>query len=265
MNILKKIPLILFILVLTNFVFAANRGGARLLAISQGTSLPTTYSLLNFSGGWSFVNPAGVVNYNNPALSLQYDQNGNSGIGLEIGVGGSWWGVAGGYSTRNCTGCNGTARVALGFGFSSVDIGFRFENELSGVGLLFNPQGTHRWGLTAQLNDPAGSNNNISTLGFGYGYVAGSWEFALDASKRIYEDQATTENRLYVSPGVLFYISSVSLSLNYETLLNDTANQNTSTENGSFWFGFNIDKNSWNLSVYIDYQNEIALDFTTLF
>ena len=256
-------PIFLIISIFSSLSWA--QGMPRSLATSQGISLPAKTSMLSFSSGYTGNNPAGVIYHENVLLSLLADQNGSNGYGAEIGAGGASWGLSAGYYKRSCTNCEGTGRGAAGIAFGGMAIGLQFEENISSLGLLFNPQGTHRLGLVGQLNDPTGSDNNITALGVGYAYVNGAFEFSLDASTRTFENTANKDDRIFLSPGVLLHSELVSLSLNYERLINDTNEQNTNEENGDLWFGLGIGKNTWHLAAYFDYYNELALSFSLSF
>ncbi|MCB0421687.1 MAG: hypothetical protein KDD61_11870 [Bdellovibrionales bacterium] len=262
---MKRILIFSFLLLGISVGASAAGNGQRRLALAQGISLPDSTSIMNFSSGFTFSNPAGVIYQEPLRLSVQGDQNGSSGLGAEVGTGGQSWGLAAGYYSRDCTGCEGDFRGAAAVGLGGVALGIRFEEELSGIGLIFNQSGGHRLGIVGQLSNPAGDNNNITALGVGYAYSNGTFEFSLDGSTRTFENTSTKDDRIFLSPGIVIHTQMLSLSLNYETLINDKNDQNTDEEKGNFWFGLGFGQNNWHLAAYADYFSELAVSFSWYF
>ena len=76
-----------FILLTSQFLWAADMGHANMIGVSQGVSAPTQTSNINFSNGFTSENPVGVIYQTQGRISGQYDTgNGNSHAGGEVGI-----------------------------------------------------------------------------------------------------------------------------------------------------------------------------------
>ncbi len=248
-----------------------------LIAVGQGVSSPTLTSTVNFSTGYTHENPIGVVYQNSWRITAEADHdtddsnssgNGNDGYGAEVGYGNGTAGLAAGYYTRDCDNCDG--RLAASGGVvvgDAVGVGLRFEEDLYTAGLLFNPQGMHRFGLIFEMNDSNGSGNELKSYGAGYSYVATDWTFSIDASKNDYENQATYSDRVMVTPGVMVRASFLQLSLNDNIVLNNrsssTSNEDETDHN--FWAGVGIGGEQIHLAVYANYENDVSAALSFFF
>ena len=258
---------ILFIIVLSP-LFAQSQYGRRSsndnsnwLGISQGTSSPTRTSTLNFSNGYMPENPVGVIYQQGVRLTAEGDHgddnqgNDNNGFGGELGIGDGQYGLAVGYYNRDCDNCEGDFVGALGVSFSDVGLGFRFAEELYSVGLIFNTHGKHRFGLMAQLDDPDGDDNNISTFGAGYSYNGDRVTFSVDAAKRDFENDNNFDDTILVTPGLAVHFDSLSFSLSYDHYVDE--DPNNPPQDDDLWFGVSFgDKQDWYVAIYHDYVNE---------
>ena len=249
----KKITCLFVILFSGSLVLA--KGSTQSLAISQGVSSPTTTSTINFSNGFTSENPVGVAYQTNFRLTAQAASgNGSDSFGAELGIGTGKYGFALGYYDNNCTDCSVSGALAGVFG--GVGVGLRFEEDISTVGLIFGANDTNRIGLVVGIFDPTGNDNNITSLGLGYSYVGGEVTFSIDASKRIFEDKAITDDTSLVTPGVAVAINRISISLSYDILVNEPAGTTTTND---LWVGVGVDGGSdWNMAFYSDYVSDFA-------
>lgn len=240
-------------------VLAKDNKGQK-LAVSQGISSPTITSPVNFSHGRTFANSAVASQYQGPQLSLEADtrddDNGNDdmGYGGEFGLGTGTAGIALGYYTRDCDGCDGRVGGIAGIGGSSIagGIGFREEDTFSG-GLLFNRDGKHRFGITADMFNSDLDNGDLMSYGAGYSYVGSSFVFAVDASKRDSDSPSpNNDDIIMVTPGLEVHSDRFALSVSYDAYLND----DNDTEDNDVWFGLGISGKSWHVAIYHDYVNE---------
>lgn len=250
---------IIFFELLGSLVFAqSNR-----LAIGQGISSPTLTSTINYSNGYTNENPVGVAYQTTMRLTGEYftgndsNNNDNDGIGAELGVGNGSLGFAVGYLDTDCNNCEAVTAGALAGIWSGIGLGIRFEEDISTVGLLLNAQGAHRLGLMAELNEVEGDLNDITRYGVGYSYVSSQYTLTVDASKRDYEDPNTNDDVILVTPGIALHFSMLSLSVSYDTYVNDEDNSNNDND---LWWGLGISPSSnFHLAIYGDYVREIAV------
>lgn len=255
--------LLIFVLVLAIGPSALAAGKSQLIPVGQGISSPNSTSFLNFSHGYTHVSPVGALYLDGMRLSLHYDTGDsggttNSGYGLEGGVGNGNYGAALSYYTReNCSACDKDITGAIAGIFWGVGLGLRFEEEVLSAGFLFNPTGDHRVGVTAELNNPEGDNNNIQSIGAGYSYVNTQYTFSIDASKRTFENTASKDDTILLTPGLAMHFQSVSVSVNYDMYLKDP-DSSTQYDNKIWWgLGFGRE-NSWYASIHGDYFNELS-------
>ena len=235
---------------------------SNLIGVGQGVSSPSLTSLVNFTSGVTFENPAGAVYQNAARLSLQYDKNGSSTLGGELGFGGNNWGIAGGYRKPDCDNCDGKAAGALAAGLNQIfSLGLRFEENVYGLGLILNHQGALRIGGTFDLDDSGGSGNKINRIGAGVSWVSSNWTLAVDASKLEFENSSVNSETIFITPGLMIRADIFQLSINYEMHQNDK----NDLYKDDFWFGVGIGGQKWHLAIYSDYVNELALSGSLFF
>ena len=252
-----------------------SRSDENLVAIGQGISSPTLTSTVNFSSGYTHENPLGTIYQNSFRVTGEYDtsnendSNGNrsSGSGAELGYGTGHAGVAAGYYKRNCTGCDGRWAGSAGVAGNAIGAGLRYEKDILTVGVLFNPLGLHRFGLIAETNDSQGSGAKITTYGAGYAHVANDWTFAIDGSKRNYENSSTYADRILLTPGVSVRADFLQITLNDKITLRDRDNDLVSDERTKHevWFGVGGGGDSWHLVGYSKYVSDVALALSFFF
>ncbi len=265
------------LLLVPSLTFAA--GGARnddnLIAVGQGISSPTLTTTVNFSSGYTHESPIGTIYQNSFRVTGEYDTsndndssgNRNSGSGAELGYGTGHAGLAAGYYKRNCNNCDGKFAGAAAVAGDAVGAGLRYEKDILTIGLLFNPNGMHRFGLIGEVNDSGGSGAKVTTYGAGYAHVGNNWTFAIDASKRNYENSATYADRMMITPGVSVRADFLQLTLNDKIILHDRQNDNVNDERTKHevWFGVGGGGASWHLVGYSKYVNDVALAFSFFF
>ncbi len=241
------------------------------LGISQGTSSPTRTSTLNFSNGFMPENPVGVIYQQGVRLTGEGDHgddsqgNDNAGFGGELGIGDGQYGLAVGYYNRDCESCDGDFVGALGVSFADVGLGIRFAEELYSAGLIFNTHGKHRFGLMAQLNDPDGDDNNISSFGAGYSYNGDRITFSVDAAKRSFENDSAFDDTILVTPGLAVHFQMLSFSLSYDHFVDEDPND-PNGRGDDLWFGVGFgDKTDWYVAIYHDYVNEWSVSASFFF
>jgi hypothetical protein len=255
--------LLLFcLLVISQSAFGAqSQRSANLLAIGQGVSSPSTTTTVNFSSGYTSESPLGTLYQNGSRVTGEYDRNDSSdAVGAEIGYGKDTWGIAAGYRKPNCANCDGSAAGDLGIDVGNIGVGIRFGKDLYAAGILFNPQGTHRFGLMGEINQSSNSASKLSAYGVGYSYVAQQVTFTIDASGRSFDDKTIDDKRILVTPGVMLRADIVQLTLNDRITLNH--DQNNAAQTGSdneLWFGIGIGGDKAHLAVYSHYFNDLAI------
>ncbi len=211
-------------------------------------------------------NPVGTIYQPGFRLTGEYDRNNGEGYGGELGYGQGVWGVAAGYYSRKCDRCEGRVAGALGVDISGLALGIRFEKDVQTLGVLINPQGTHRVGLMAEVNKRSSNTSNVTAYGGGYSYVDSSFTFSLDASSRTYEGNAN-DKRILITPGLMLRADIFQVSVNDKITLNRDKNDSSqrSGEDHDFWGGLGIGGESFHLAVYGNYVNEVALAASLFF
>lgn len=254
-------------MVFSTFLFSivAQANQNQWLGVGQGISNPSSLSTINFSNGFNNENPVGVTYQQSGRITAQGDWGSNNssgnGVGGELGFGNGSFGIAGGYYQNSCNNCDGRWAGAIGASLNIFALGVRFSENVNSAGLIFNPNGNHRFGLLAELNKITGSNNDITSLGAGYTYVGSQFRFTLDASKLSYENTSLNDDTIMLSPGLAFFLRQVSFSMTYNLYLNKQVN---STYEDQFWFGVGFGKQGvWTATVYHKYVNDwsAALSF----
>jgi len=251
--------------------FAEGESKENLLSISQGISSPSITSTVNYSNGFTKENPVGVAYQDSARLSLQYDSGDNDvgetndGYGGEFGMGNGILGLAVGYYTRNCDGCDGDTAGSLGVILGGLGLGVRVMEERYTAGLLVGANGKHRFGLVGDLRDPDGDDNNITSYGAGYSYVENKYTLTVDASKLDYEDKAIEDDLILLTPGIAIRFGMVALSASYDMRINEDDDANDSDDN-DLWWGVGIGEGkTWHLAIYGDYVNEWSLSGSLFF
>ena len=259
---MKSLFLILTTFLFTSPVFA--RGGiTNSVAVAQGVSSPATTSIINFSNGFTRENPVGVVYQSSIRLSGLFDDgDGSTGLGGEFGIGNGKYGLAVGVGSRDCDGCDTDVAAAIGGVLSGVGLGFRFQEDVYSLGILLNPNGQHRVGIMAELNRVI-DNANFTSLAAGYSYVSGVFKFSVDASTAVFEDDTFDDDLLILTPGLAFTVSIITVSVSYDLRLNDDDSSNNDRD---LWVGLGVHPSSnWELAVYADYFNDLAVSASFYF
>jgi hypothetical protein len=253
--------------ILISLLFAkttrAETRSSNLIAVGQGISSPTSTSTLHFSSGYTYENPVGTIYQNGFRLTAQYDKGTNATTGAELGYGQGKWGAAAGYQKNDCDSCEATSAFAIGLNLSDVGVGFRFTDDIYAIGIIFNSQGQHRFGLMAQLDETGGTGSNITEYGLGYSYVNSQVTLSLDASTRSYENSSIKDDRVIFTPGVMLRADMFQLSVNNRMVLNKSSSQ--TDKDSTLWFGIGIGGDKWHLVYYSDYVNENAIAASLFF
>lgn len=239
------------------------------LAVSQGIATPAVTSPINYSHGFTYVNPAVATDYDGVQLSLEYDKtedesnnnnnnnNNAEGYGIELGVGSGDVGLGIGHYKNDCDNCEGRTGAIAGFSTDSfaLGIGYHEENDYS-FGMLFGKGQGHRFGLVVDLyDDEDDDDSDVTSYGLGYGYVANNFIFSLDASKKAHKNENSEDDVIMVTPGLLVQSENVALSVSHDTYVNDEAE----THDDQVWFGAGFKWDSGSLSVYHEYVREWAV------
>ncbi len=259
-----------WIFVIVIFIFFSPTSQAKtndslFLAVSQGIGTPAVTSPINYSHGFTYVNPAVAADYNGVQLSLEYDKtdeesnnnnNNAEGYGVELGVGSGDAGLGVGHYKNDCDNCEGRTGAIAGFSTDSFALGIGYHEEDNySLGMLFGKGQGHRLGLVADFYDAEDDDSDITSYGVGYGYVSSSFIFSLDASKKAHKNETTTDDVIMVTPGLLVQSQNVALSVSHDTYVNDE----TETHDDQVWFGAGFKFNSGSLSVYHEYVREWAV------
>ncbi len=235
------------------------------LSLGQGIASPANTNFVNYRGGWTAQNPVGAVVQENWRVTGQFSSNGNNVFGGELGYGDGSFGLAGGYRQADCDNCDGQAALAAAFTpAASVGLGFRFMEDLYGIGLLFNTGQGWRFGITGELDDGGpSSSDRVARLGAGLGYMAGAWSFVLDASHRLVHSSQSSDDRILLTPGLSLRADFLEVSLNYKVVVNDNSSSGSSTD--GFWFGLGLSGASYHVGLYMDYEQELAANLSFYF
>ena len=259
--------LIICLLALAPAAFGSqSQRSANLVAIGQGISSPSLTSTVNFSSGYMAESPLGTLYQNGRRITGEYDRNSSSdAVGAEVGYGGASWGVAAGYRKPNCNGCDGSFAGDLGIDLSNIGVGIRAGKDLYSAAVLFNPQGMHRFGIMAELNQSS-SNSKVTAYGVGYSYVATQVTATIDASTRTYQNSAIDDKRILITPGLMFRADIVQLTLNDRITIN--RDKNNASQNGNdndIWFGVGFGGEKLHIALYSHYFNDFAVTGSVFF
>lgn len=252
-----------YLFILSSFAFAESD---QRLAVGQGIAAPLAQTAVNFSNGFTYSNSAVAAKMKSTILTLEgdfgEDSSGNdqSGLGGEFSLGNGNAGIGLGYYKNDCDGCEGRFGGIAGLQFSSiaVGIGFREEDQFS-AGVLFNPKGHHRFGITADVlqSDQA----DVLSYGAGYAYSGNGFIFALDASKQETEIEGDDTDMIRITPGLEVHADKWGLSVSYDTAVNDE----TTPYDDNVWFGVGYRGQNFEIMGYHDYVNEWSLAVSFLF
>lgn len=259
---MKKI-IFLYLYLVSSFAFAEKD---QRLAVGQGIAAPLAQTAVNFSNGFTFSNSAVAAKMKSPQLTLEgdfgEDSSGNdqSGLGAEFSLGNGQAGIGLGYYQNDCDGCDGRFGAIAGFQFSSVaiGIGFREEDQFS-AGLLFNPKGSHRIGVTADMFNSDVS--DVFSYGVGYAFHGQGFVFAIDASKQETEVEGDNTDIIRVTPGLEVHADKWGLSVSYDTAVND----DSAPYDDNVWFGVGYRGQNFEIMGYHDYVNEWSLAVSFIF
>ncbi|MEM7646222.1 MAG: hypothetical protein AAF203_04885, partial [Pseudomonadota bacterium] len=224
------------ILFFTSSVFGqgnSNSADTNRLALSQGIAAPSVNNTTLFSNGFTFQNPVAVSYEQGYRASVTADGSDTTSFGLDAGLGDGQYGMAIGAYSNSCDGCEAYVRGTLSAIWSGFGLGFGVQEDLYTVGVLFNPNGSHRVGMVGEIAEPNGPNNNRASFGVGYAYVISQFSFSMDLSKRNLEDSSLDDSILMFSPGIAIRIDLFSVSLSYDLFINDQ-NRNFSDQ---VWVG----------------------------
>jgi hypothetical protein len=243
--------LLFFVLLLVSpSLLASNK-----IAVSQGVSSPSSTSTINFSNGFTIENPVGVLYQDGIRLTGQFTNGNSTSIGGEAGIGNQGFGAAVGFTSFDCDGCDSRASLAVAGEFRGIGFGLRFGENLYGAGVIVNPGGQHRIGFVADVND--GNDLTVTSFGAGYSYVSKSFSFSVDASNATFDSDAIEDTLILLTPGLSFHIDFISFTVSYDIRIND--DNDTSSDN-DLWFGVGINTSqSWNVMVYSEYANDLAV------
>ena len=252
------------LLVFSQTTNARSSGNEGTLAVSQGISVPSTSTLLNFRSGYTHQNAAGIGSLSGAQLSLEYADGGDSGnnlTGAELALGNGTVGLALGFAQNSCDGCDSQSSAAAGYSASSWSMGIGFHNDAAKtVGFIFGGDSGHRLGLVGDLNDND-STNTIQSYGVGYAYISSNFIFSVDASQRKDESTTTNDEVTLITPGLLIKASSIQLSVSYDMYQSDTDN----TFDDEVWVGLGFSQGNWDFNLYNDFIGEFALNFVYRF
>ncbi len=262
---MRALIITVFILFTSVRVFGQKNSGFTLLAVSQGISMPTITSPINWGHGFTYNNAAVAQFYDGAILSLEYDQNENTkGSGAELGVGTGNVGLGIGYYKNDCDNCDGRVGAIAGFGMSnsfSFGLGYREEKTYS-AGFLFGLGSSGQMGIAVDFRDNEDKNLKTYSYGIGYAYSASNFKFAIDASKQEDGDSSTDNSLIMLTPGLMVDGGFVRLGVSFDTYLNDK----NESHDDKVWFGLGFGDNSkWNLNLYKDYSSEYSTALTFWF
>ena len=259
-----KFQLLLVVSLFNPSTFAAGSDAQR-LAVSQGVSSADSSTLINWRSGFTFQNPSAVAQLNSPQISLQYDTNEDTddkGLGAELGFGNGTLGIGVGVYKRDCTNCEESTGVVIGYnsGSWSFGIGLREDDQYS-VGLNFEISGPHQLGFVFDTLNSDLNTEDVDSYGLGYRFEGSGFLFALDASKRADKDNNTNDDIIQITPGILIETNQFALSVSYDSYTND----DNDTYEDEAWIGLGYNANEWNLNLYKDFIGDWALNFVYRF
>lgn len=254
------------LLLFISFVFLSPAYAFQHLAVGQGVSAPHQAMSTFFSKGFTNDNPFSAAQLNGGRLTAAYTEldSNTSGYGAEFGFGNGKLGFQVGHYDQDCTNCEGDTRGALGFQFADIGVGLGFMEDIYSLGFIFNPDGQHRFGITADsFIGSTGSNNDYYTFGVGYAYYSKQLVLTLDASKLEHENQLVDDDRIIVSPGVLISLNKFSVSVTHDLNIEDNA---IPSNEDNTWFGLAFHpQNNFSVAFYSDYVGDWNANISLLF
>ncbi len=205
----------------------AQQSGAKLnqVAVGQGISSPALTNTALFSNGFTFQNPLGVSYQDQYRLTASVDGSDSTSFGAEFGVGDTKYGFALGVYSNGCDGCDAFVRGTMSAIWGWFGFGFGVQEDLYTIGIILDPESSHRIGLIGEFEDPNGVNNDRAAAGIGYAYVLPQFTFALDLSYQWFENNQLFEDSILMTPGFVVRVDIFTLSLNYDVYLRDTQDQ----------------------------------------
>lgn len=229
------------------------------VAVGQGISSPAITNTTMFSKGFTMENPVAASYQNGYRGTLALDGSDTTSFGVDMGVGDTTYGFTlGAYSNACEEGreCEAFIRGNISAIWGGFGIGFGIQEDLYTMGLLFNPNGLHRVGLTFEHEDPNGINNNRGAFGLGYAYVLPQFTFAIDLSRRSFENNALRDDTLMLTPGIIVRVDIFSISLNYDFYMSDTGNEHSD----QVWVGVSARPFAdWEFTFYGEYVDRWTL------
>ncbi len=236
----------------------AQQSGAKLnqVAVGQGISSPALTNTALFSNGFTYENPVGVSYQDQYRLTASIDGADSSSFGTEFGVGDTKYGFALGAYSNACDGCEAYIRGTMSAIWGWFALGFGVQEDLYTLGIMIDPESSHRIGLVGEFNEPNGINNDRSSVGFGYSYVLPQFTFALDMSYQFFENNQLADDTIVVTPGFVVRVDIFTLSLNYDAHISDTQNQYAD----QVWVGVSARPfKNWEFTFYGEYVDRWTL------
>jgi len=240
------------------------QGSANLnqVAVGQGISSPAITNTTLFSKGFTLENPVAASYQSGYRASATLDGSDTTSFGLDFGVGDTTYGFAIGAYSNSCDGCDAYVRGTLSAIWGSFGLGFGVQEDLYTIGMLFNPNGLHRVGFVAEIDQPNGINNDRSAIGLGYSYVLPQFTFSLDLSKQSLENNTLSDDAMMMTPGIVVRVDMFSIALNYDFYFSDTGNNYAD----QVWVGVSAKYfSNWEFTFYGEYVDRWTLMATYTF
>lgn len=211
------------------------------MAISQGISSPSVNTTTLFSNGFTMPNPVAASYQSTYRMAAAVDGSDTTSFGVDVGVGDTQYGLALGVYSNACPDgeeCDAYVRGVMSAIWGSFGIGFGVQEDKYTAGILLNPNGMHRIGFVAEHEDRNGIDNGgnaytRSAFGLGYAFVMPQFTFSLDFAQQNYANINRNDDAWILSPGIAVRVNIFSVTLNYDTYINNTNN----TYNNQVWFG----------------------------
>lgn len=256
---MKSLLIFLFFFLSTFAVQATPHSNG--LSLSQGISTPNRNHTTLYSKGFTKENPVGASYQNQFKATGSMDGSDSSGLGAEAGIGNGQYGMALGYYSNDCTGCESRLSGAVSAIWSDVGVGLGLQESSYTFGLLLNAQGQHRWGLVIETNNEHQGLERQS-FGLGYSYVLPQFSFTLDASKQSFNSSTSYDDPVMITPGIAVRVEIVTVSIGYDLYIDDSRN----LYENNVWFGIGINPTShWQVSFYSEYVNRWMIQASYFF
>ncbi len=250
--------LIFFSLFYSVVAFSQNHPNS--LAISQGISSPSRNHTALYSNGFILENPVAASYQNGYRFTGSLDGSESSSVGVEGGLGDNQYGLALGYYSNDCDGCDANLRGSISAIWGKLGIGLGVQEDLYTLGILINPNGIHRFGIMTELVE----RNSLRSSGYGLGYsfVLPRFTFSLDMSKQNYENSNSYDNPIVMTPGLAVRIDIIAVSLSYDIFIDDPLE----VYENQVWFGLGVNPyKNWELAFYSDYIDRWTLQASYFF